>query len=200
METVDLGGVRLHVVVTTPGLPGEAARVVKALASIEAAAILTDMDTDECLRLLEALGRANRPYALSYVDGLFQEQVRARYAPHERASEHPFLDVARYARKTRASLIPMRPVTADPGWLARRRGRKVASLIPETVEPGALGPAFADALAGAKVWRAEDDARAAQTRLLRTLAEGRAPVAAVIQAHRAPATLAWLRAERRVPA
>lgn len=202
MDTVDLGGARLHVVTAYPGVPGDAERVLRAIASIDPAVVLADLDTDETLRLLESLGRAAKPYAMSYVDGLLQEELARRFGHGDRTGEHPLAAAARDARAHRRSFIPLRPITPDPGWLARRRGRSAVRAIPAEpkLDPGAYADAFAGALGAAKVWRADADVERAQARLHRALVDGRAPVVAVVQAHRALPLLASLRSIGRVPA
>lgn len=200
MDTVDLGAARLHVVTALPGLPGDADRVVREVASLDPAVVLVDLDTDECLRLLEWLGRSSKPFAMSYVDGLLQDEMARRFAPGERAAEHPVIAAARDARRKHRSFIPMRPITPDPGWLARRRGRAAARGIAEGSKPREFADAFARALAEAKAWRAAADVGAAHQRVQRALEDGRAPVVALVQAHRATAFLASLTTMGRVPA
>lgn len=200
MDTVDLGAARLHVVTALPGLPGDADRVLREIASVDPAVILADLDTDECLRLIESLGRSNKPYARAYVDDLLEEELNARFGEGRRAGESPMVAAARHARKHHASFIPLRPVTSDPGWLARRRGRKAVRALPAGLDPLDLADAFAIALRERKVWRAEEDVAASQPRLHRTLTDGRAPIVALVQAHRVAPFLLSLRAVGRVPA
>lgn len=201
MDTVDLGGARLHVVTAFPGIPGDADRVLREVAALDPPVVLADLDTDETLRLLEALGRSSKPYATSYVDGLLQEELQRRYADGGRVGENPLVAAARDARRHHRTFIPLRPITPDPGWLARRRGRSLVRALPEgDLDPRAFADAFARVLADAKVWRAEADVEASQPRVHRALLDGRAPVVALVQAHRALPFLASLRAVGRVPA
>ena len=200
MDTVDLGGTRLHVVAALPGVPGDAERVLGELNGLDPAVVVADLDTDECLRLLESLGRSSRPYALSYVDGLLLEELARRFGRGERPGEHPMVAGARWARGHGRPFIPLRPVTPDPGWLARRRGRAAVRALPEGLAPRAFADAFARVLADVKAWRAEEDVERAQARLHRALVDGRAPVAALVQAHRVAPLLRSLRSIGRVPA
>lgn len=186
MDVVDLGGARLHVLTVLPGRPGEADRAYREVVRADPAVVLADMDTDECLRLLEALGRDKRPWALSFVDALAQDETHRRLGDGDSAGEHPLQAAARAARKAHASFIPLRPVAKDPGFLGRRRGRRAVREVAD-LPADELGPALAKALSGANAWSAAADAEAARPRLMRALTEGRAPVVAVLQAHRAPA-------------
>lgn len=200
METVELGDARLHAVPVYPGVPGEADRAVKEVARVDPAVILADMDTDECLRLIESLGRGGAALELAFVDDLFAQEARRRFAQGERDGEHPLHAVARLARRTRASFIPLRPVTKAPGWLARRRARAAVASIPPDLQAPAFARAFAQALAQRKVWRADADAVASEPRARRALAEGRAPVVALLQGHRADAVVNALRLRGRAVA
>lgn len=186
MDVVDLGGARLHVLTVLPGRPGEADRAYREVARADPAVVLADLDTDECLRLLEAMGRDKRPWALSFVDALVEQEAHRRFGEGDAPGEHPLQAAARAARKTHASFIPLRPVAKDPGFLGRRRGRRAARELGDASAED-LGPALAKALGAANVWSAAADAEAARPRMMRALAEGRAPVVAVLQAHRAPA-------------
>lgn len=193
MDTVDLGGARLHVVTAIPGVPGDAERVLRELHRLDPAVVLVDLDTDECLRLIESLGRSTRPYALSYVDGLLREEMARRYGGEaSRGETHPLTAAARDARAHQRSFIPLRPISLDPGWVRRRRGRAAVRAVPEMAAPRAFADAFARVLATADVWRAEKDVGEAQPRLHRALLDGRAPVAAIVQAHRVAPFLASL--------
>lgn len=197
METVELGGVRVHVITAYPGLPGEGERVARALSKLDPAVVLADVDTDDAMRLREAIGSPKAAFQPSYVDGLFLEENRRRFAPEAEAGEHPLLAAARLARDRKATYIPLRPLAAKPGFFARRRGAKAArearGATPEDFPAG-----FADALAREKVWSAPSDVEAAHKRLTRALGEGRAPIALVLQAHRAAPFLEALQATRRI--
>lgn len=197
METVELGGVRLHVLTVHPGLPGEGDRAARALAKLDPAVVLADLDTDDALRLREAVGSARVPFVPSYVDSLFAEEMRRRFAPESDPDEHPLVASARAARDHKASLVPMRPLAPRPGFFARRRGAKAARSAPGAT-PEDLGPGFAEALKREKVWDAAADVEAARKRITHALTEGRAPVAAVVQAHRAAAFLEALESTRRI--
>lgn len=196
MDTLDLGGIRLHVLVAWPGLPGESERVARAAAGLDPAIVLADLDTAAALRLREALAGPRPRVEPSFVDGLFAERVRERFGQGE-PLEFPFLALGRMARDRRWDLVPLRPAEARPGFFARRRlARRAARADAPALE--AMPAAFAAALEGA--WDPAQDALAAEPRLRHALGEGRAPVLAVLQAHRAEAMLRRIEALGRIPA
>lgn len=197
MDTVDLGGVRLHVLAVWPGLPGEGDRVARELAALDPAVLLVDLDTDDALRLREAVGQPKGVFAPSFVDQLFHDEVVARYAKDALPGENPMLVAARVARNRGAATLPLRPTANRPGMFERRRARKAAAALP-AADIKAFGPAFAAALAKADVWRAADDAEAMWPRLTRALTDGRAPLVCVVQAHRAAPVLERLQNTRRL--
>lgn len=173
--------------------------MLREVVAADPAVILVDLDTDETLRLLESLGRSTRPYASSYVDGLLHDEVARRFAKG-RHGEHPLVAAARHARAHQVMFIPMRPITRDPGWLARRRGRQAARVLPDELDPVAFADAFARVLGRLKVWHAQVDVERAQPRVHRTLLDGRAPVLALVQAHRVAPFIESLRTLGRIPA
>lgn len=197
MDTVDLGGVRLHVVTAYPGLPGEGERVSRALAKLDPAVVLADVDTDDALRLRESIASGQGAFEPSFVDALFEAEARRRFAPDAQAGEHPLLAAARLARDRKATYVPLRPLADRPGFFARRRGAKAARAARgATTEDFPEG--FAAALEREKVWTAKADVEAAHKRLTRALSEGRAPIALVLQAHRAAPFLEALQSTRRI--
>ena len=200
METVELGDVRLHVVTTWPGLPGEADRVAREVSRLDPALVLADLDTESALRLQKASGDARSRFEPSFLDALFEQEVARRFSqaagPH---AEHPFLGAARVARNRKATFLPLRPAGKDPGFFARRRARKAALAIPEgKVE--AFAPAFCAAMAEARAWDPAQEIDACEPRVRRALEEGRGPLVVLVQAHRAPALVERLRATRRIRA
>lgn len=197
MDTVDLGGVLLHVLPVWPGLPGEADRVAREIGALDPAVVLADLDTDDALRLREGLGKGKGEFAPSFVDQLFHDEVVARYAKDALPGEHPILAAARVARNRNASLVPLRPTADKPGLFDRRRARKGAQAV-GAVDLKSFGPAFAAALAKEDVWSAEADAEAAWPRLTRALTDGRAPLLCLVQAHRAAPLLDRLNRTRRI--
>ncbi|HVM45534.1 MAG TPA: hypothetical protein VM582_06325, partial [Candidatus Thermoplasmatota archaeon] len=104
---------------------------------------------------------------------------------------------ARFARDRRAEFVPLRPIAPRPGLFARHRMRKAAKRA-QSPSHEAFARAFAAALSHA--WDPAAEVDAAQKRLVGALTEGRAPVVAVVQAHRAEAYLAAARATGRIPA
>lgn len=199
METVELGDVRLHVLTTWPGLSGESDRVAREVARLDPALVLADLDTDAALRLQHAAGQAKGAFEPAFLDALFQGEVARRFADAAPPGEHPFLGAARIVRNRKASFLPLRPSAAEPGFFARRRARKAALAIPScTVER--FGPAFAEAMAGADAWDPAADVASSEARVRRALEEGRGPLVALVQAHRAPAYVDQLRSTRRIRA
>lgn len=197
MDTVDLGGVRLHVLAVWPGLPGEADRVARELGALDPAVVLLDLDTEGALRLRGAVGASPAPFEPAFVDALFQEQVTARYGKDALPGEHPLVAAARVARNRDATLVPLRPTTKDPGFFDRRRANRAAQAIPDGKIDG-FGAAYARTLKAESVWDADADADAAWPRLTRALTDGRAPLACLTQAHRAEPLLDRLRNTQRV--
>lgn len=197
MDTVDLGGVRLHVLAVWPGLPGESDRVAREMGALDPAVVLADLDTDDALRLREAVGKPKAAFTPSFVDALFHDEVVARFAKDALPGEHPVLAAARVARNRGAAILPLRPTAKKTGLFARRRARKAAQAI-GAVDIKAFGPAYASALAREDVWSAEEDAEAAWPRLTRALTDGRAPLLCLVQAHRAAPVLARLQNTRRI--
>lgn len=200
METVELGDVRLHVVTTWPGLPGEADRVAREVSRLDPALVLADLDTESALRLQQASGDAKGRFEPSFLDALFEEEVARRFsqAAGPRA-EHPFVGAARVARNRKATFLPLRPKGDEPGFFARRRARKAALAIPQgAVE--AFAPAFSAAMASARAWDPAREVASCEPRVRRALEEGRGPLVVLVQAHRAPALVEQLRATRRIRA
>ncbi|GEM_PF-5087885 len=197
MDTVDLGGVRLHVLAVWPGLPGEADRVAREMAALDPAVVLADLDTDDALRLREGVEKPKGAFEPSFVDALLRDEIVARYAKDALPGEHPVLAAARVARNRGASILPLRPTAHMPGLFDRRRARKAAAAVP-AVDIKSFGPAFAAALAKEDVWSAEADAEAAWPRLTRALTDGRAPLLCLAQAHRAAPILKRLHETRRI--
>lgn len=194
MDVVELGGIRLHILRVHPGLPHEADRVTRELQKLAPAIVLADLTTDDALQLRAALAE-KKAFEPSFVDALFYEATRERYGPDAKTTEHPLAAAARFARDRRSEFIPLRPIEKRPGWLKRRAMTKLAKrLDAPTFEhfPGQL----AKALAGR--WDPATEVEAAHKRLVRVLADGRAPIVAVVQAHRYDAYLAAARATGRV--
>lgn len=188
MQTVELGGVRLHVLVVQPGLAGESDRASSALAQLDPATVILDVDTDEALRLRE--GDA-RPYAPGYVDGLYAEEVQRRFTSARSDEEHPFVAVARVARNLRSGIVALRAQGVKPGLFASGRARRAARSV-KNVDASLLGAAFAQALHEAGAWDAALDAAGGAKRLERALDEARAPIVLVVPGHRAAAWQARL--------
>jgi hypothetical protein len=182
MDVVELGGIRLHLLTAYPGLPGEADRVVQALRRLGPAVILADMDTDDALRVRAALA-AKKPFQPGFVDALFCAQAQRRFAPDAKRVEHPLAAAARYARDRHADLIPMRAIAPKPGFFLRRRARKIADAIARA-DVDAFPQAFERAMREASVWSPDAEIEAVRKRMMRVLAEGRAPVIAILQPHR----------------
>lgn len=196
MEIVELGGVRLHILRAHPGLPHEADRVHRELVKLAPAVILGDLDTEDALRLRAALGE-KKEFEPSFLDRVFADATYARFAGETKPQEHPLAAAARYARDRRAEFIPLRPMGKAPGFLARRRMRKGAQAI-DAATPEAFAGAFEKAMG--KDWDAGAEVDAAHRRLVRALNDGRAPIVAVVQAHRAAAYADAVRATGRIPA
>lgn len=182
METVELGGARLHALRVHPGLPGESQRLANALARLAPARVLIDASTDEVLRL-----REGGAFAPSFVDALFADESSRRFGKGDPSGEHPIVAAARFAR---GDLVVLRPAADRPGVFARRRLARTAALLAAPT-PEAFAAAFAPLVP-------PEDAEGAAPRVERALREGRAPVAIVLQAHRADATLARVRALGRI--
>lgn len=199
MDVVELGGMRLHLLTAFPGIPGEAERVTRMLTRIGPAIILGDVDTEDGLRIRAALSDKKAPFEPSFIDRLFLEEARRRYAPEARPGEHPLVAAARFGRDRRADFVPLRTIMPAPGFLARRRATKAARAI-DAKTPEAFPHAFEGALAAVDVWHPEREVEAAQKRLVRTLSEGRAPAVAVLQAHRQAAFEDAVLKTRRIPA
>lgn len=198
METVELGDVRLHVVTTWPGLSGEADRVAREVSRLDPALLLADLDTEGALRLQAAAG-AKGAFEPAFLDALFEAEVARRYSSGGPPGEHPFLGAARVARNRRSSFLPLRPKADEPGFFTRRRARKAALAIPAcTVED--FGPAFAEAMVRVDAWDPAAEVASSEARVRRALEEGRGPLVALVQAHRAPRYLDQLRATRRIRA
>lgn len=200
METVELGDVRIHVVTAWPGLPGESDRVARELSRLDPALILADLDTEDALALQRVAAEPRPRFAPTFIDALFEEELARRFtATGDTPAEHPFLGAARVARNRKAGFLPLRPHATPPGFFARRRARKaVAAIAPG--KPEDFVPAYARALAREAAWDPVEDARAAQPRLRRALDDGRGPLVALVQAHRAPALLKQIRETRSVRA
>lgn len=195
MDVVELGGIRLHILRVHPGLPHEADRVARELQKLVPAIVLGDLTTDDALQLRGALAQ-KKEFEPAFVDHLFYDETRARYGPDPKTTEHPIAAAARFARDHRSEFIPLRPIQRKPGWLKRRRARKAATRA-EAASFEHFPRAFVEALAG--TWDPVAEVDAAQKRLLRVLADGRAPVVAVVQAHRYDAYLAAARTTGRIP-
>lgn len=188
METLDLGGARLHVVVSCPGLPGAADEAKRAIATLDPAIVVVDADTQDALRLRKDDAR----FEPSFIDALFAAECNRRFAKGDPPGEHPLVAASRMAAKHRAAFVPLRPAAKRPGFFARRRAaRAAADARADAADRYPL--AFANALRQARAWRAEDDARLAAPRLQAALRDGRAPIVAILQAHRAPFLLAEAR-------
>lgn len=182
MDVVELGGIRLHLLAVHPGVAYEADRTIQMLGRLAPAVILGDVDTGDALQIRRAIGE-KRPYEPGFVDALFESESRARFARDARAVEHPLQAAARYARDRGAEFVPLRPMGARPGLLRRHRVKRAVANI-EAKEPAAFADAFAHVLAERHAWDPASEIEAAHKRLLRALMDGRAPVVAVIQAHR----------------
>jgi hypothetical protein len=176
MRTVELGGIRVHALVAHPGVPGEADRAAREVSLADPALVLADLDTESALRAVEAIGGARRPFEPAFVDALFARESARRFAGKAAGhaafasrEEHPFVAVARVARNRNASFVALRPTPRPPGIFARMRAARAAEGATGG-SPEAFARGFADALD-----------------------EGRAPVVAVLQAHRADAILQALR-------
>lgn len=198
MDVVELGGIRLHVLRVHPGLPHEADRVSRELQKLAPAVILADVDTGDALRLRAALAE-KKPFEAGFVDALFAAETFRRYAGDAKLPEHPLAAAAKFARDRRSEFIPLRAIVGKPGFFARRRARKAAERV-EAPSHDAFGLAFANALTSAKAWDPASEIEAAHRRLVRALTEGRAPVVAIVQAHRADAYMGAVRATGRIAA
>jgi len=196
MDVVELGGIRLHLLRVHPGLPHEADRVTRELQRLAPAVVLGDLTTADALRLRGALAE-KKPFEPGFVDALYYDATRERFAGDATTVEHPLAAAARFARDRRSEFIPLLPITKKPGFLARRRMRKAVERA-QAATHEAFPAAFVKALAGA--WEPRDDVEPAHRRTLRALQEGRAPVVAVVQAHRADAFLQLVHATGRIPA
>lgn len=197
VETVELGGIRVHVLVAHPGMPGEGDRLLGVLRKLDPAVVLADLDASDALRIRAALADRRGRYEPGFVDALYAEESRRRFAPDDAPHEPPMLSVARWARDRHIDMIPVRPLAAKPGFFARRRARKAARRA-EAADPGSWPAAFAAAMRDAGAPQGETDT--AHKRVMRALGEGRAPVVLLVQAHRAESHLALLREQRRIPA
>lgn len=199
MDVVELGGVRLHLLSTFPGLPHEGERALRTLTRLAPAVILGDVDTSDALRIREALTHKKSTFEPSFVDALFRDEAQRRFAPDVHPGEHPLVATARYARDRHAQFVPLRAIAARPGFLARRRAARALRHV-EAKDPVAFAHAFELALAEADVWRAQEDVAPAHGRMLRALSDGRAPIIAVLQAHRQAAFEDAVLATGRIPA
>lgn len=198
MDVVELGGIRLHLLRVHPGLPHEADRVTRELTKLAPAIVLADIDTDDALRLRGALGD-KKPFEPAFLDALFADESFRRFAGDAKSAEHPILAAGRWARDRRSEFIPLRPIGKAPGLFARRKMRKTIEKL-DAANHAAFPPAFVKALTDAKAWDPAPEVDAAHKRMLRALTEGRAPVVAIVQAHRSDAYLALARGTGRIPA
>ncbi|HUR69251.1 MAG TPA: hypothetical protein VM370_08390 [Candidatus Thermoplasmatota archaeon] len=199
MDVVELGGMRLHLLTAYPGIPGEAERVTRTLGRIGPAMVLGDLDTEDALRLRASFTDKKKPFEPGFVDRLFQEEMRRRFAADVKPGEHPLAAAARFTREKRLDFVPIRPIAGAPGFLARRRATKAARAI-EVRAPEEYPHAFEVALEAVDVWHSHAEADGAQKRLVRALSEGRAPVVAVLQAHRQAAFEDLVLRTGRIPA
>lgn len=182
MDVVEMGGMRLHLLPCFPGLPGEGDRVIRMLQRLGPAVILGDVDTADALRIRAALA-AKKPYEPPFIDQLFLDDVHRRYAPDVPPGEHPLVAAARYARDRHAEFVPLRATHKRPGFFARSRAKRALKRIDPKM-PEDHPAAFVRVLAEANVWKADDEIEAAHRRLVNALGQGRAPIVAVLQAHR----------------
>lgn len=182
MDVVELGGIRLHLLAVHPGLPFEADNTLRSLTRLAPAVVLGDVDTEDALNIRRAIGE-KRAYAAGFVDALFESESRRRFGAGQRPEEHPLQAAARWSRDRNASFVPLRATGERPGIFMRRRGKKAVSGV-EAKEPALFADAFARALVDARAWDPPSEIAAAHQRLLNALNEGRAPVVAIIQAHR----------------
>lgn len=199
MDVFELGGIRLHLLVVEPGLPGEADRVHRELQRLAPAVILGDIDTEDALRLRAALAQKKGVYEPPFLDALFASEMTRRFAPESILGEDPIVAAARSARDRRAEFVPLRPASRTPGFFARRKLRKLVHAVPAN-DRAAYPAAFVAALTSAGAWDPAIDADAAQKHLARALTGGRAPVVAVVQAHRAAAFRALVQGTARIHA
>jgi len=185
VDVLDLAGAgRVHVHVALPGLPGEGDRVKRAIAALDPAILILDLDTHEALSL-------RKEFQPGFVDALAADALNQRFAKGDKAGDHPFVVAARQASARKAELVALRPHGKAPGFFARRRAvRAVAALAHD--DPAAFARAVPAALAGAQAWDAREDERAGVPRVERALQGGRAPVVLVTSAHRADALFAAL--------
>ena len=160
------------------------------------AVVHADLDTCDALRHREAVSKPKPLFEPPALDAIFHEEVVKRFAHEALPGEHPILAMGRVARNKNAVIIPLRPTAKKMGFFHRRKARKVAEAIPETKLPD-FGPTFAAAMHAADLWSAEDDAELAWPRVTRALTDGRAPLVALVHAHRAPPLLARLATTRR---
>ena len=199
MDVYELGGIRLHLLVVEPGFPGEADRVHRELQRLSPALVLGDVDTEDALRLRAALAEKKGVFEPAFLDALYASEVQRRFAGDAMPGDHPVAAAARHARDRRAEFVPLRPAEGKaPGFLARRKLRRLAQAV-EARDRGAFPAAFAGALQKAGAWDPAEDAEAAQKRLTRALTGGRAPVVAVVQAHRAAAFRQLIQRTGRIP-
>lgn len=193
VQTVELGGIRLHVLTVHPGIPGEADRAAREVSLRDPALVLADLDTEEGLRVLEALGTSRRRFEPSFVDALFAGETARRLGAASLREDHPLVAVARVARNRNAAFIALRPPSKPLGLFLRLAARSRARAIAPGLDAEAFTSAFVTALQARGAFDADAQARAAQPRLESALADGRAPVVAVVQAHRAAAFLRLVR-------
>lgn len=193
MHIVELGGVRLHVLTVHPGVPGEADRTARELSLLDPAVVVLDLDTEETLRVLEAVAGRQRRYDAAWSDALLASESARRFGRESEREDSPFVAAARVAKNRKASVVALRPATKQPGLFARMGTRSAVRAA-----PGADAESFARAFGAtlAKRHPALDpvaQVRAGMPRLQRALDDGRAPVAVLVQAHRAEALLREVR-------
>lgn len=189
VQTVELGPLRLHALRIHPGVPGEADRVAREIARVDPGTLLVDLDTDAALRALEAKGPAAASFRPGFVDGLYYDATRERFAKQVAREPHPLVMALRTARTHRTDFIALRTPGDEPGFFARAGARRAISRIGEDQDAEAFTRAFASTLVKRGAFDPAADVAGMMPRLENALDSGRAPFLALMQAPRADAFL-----------
>lgn len=187
-----LGAVRLHVFRVVPGREGEPRRLSQALARVEPRFIACEVDPAHALALQQTLAGAR--HEAPFLPRLLAEEIARR---HDGEATDPFVGAARYAREEGVSVLPILPSAPRPGFLARRRLRKLVTSVPTGDDEAVTLANVEDALRangtiGAE--RAAADAAAARRLAGLVLDDGLPRVAAVLTAVRASHVVEGVRA------